>query len=102
MHPFISEDTSSYHRALVISDGSSIYLVDIRSLTAVTGTYPPSKIYTSAVGEINLLALDMVERKVIFATYADIYSMAIDMVNPSTQHIVSSQYNITGIVFHWE
>ena len=101
MYPSFSEDTSAYHRALVISDRSSVYLVDIRSVTAVIDTYPPNKIYTSFVGEIKFMALDMVDRKIIFATSADIYSVAIDMSNPSAEHIVSSQYAITGNAFTW-
>ena len=85
-----------YHRAIVVSDGSAIYLIDIRSLAGNRTAYPMKNIYTSTVGKIKFMALDMVDRNIIFATDDEIYSVKIDVSNASAQHIVSSPNTITG------
>lgn len=92
----IAEDTSNYHRALILSSRDSIYLADVRCLAASFTEYSHKHIYTSTVGQIKFLTVDMIERKVIFATNTDIYTMAVDMTQLVAQHIVTSQENITG------
>ena len=95
---FISEDTSKYHRALVLADSHSIYLADIRCLTAVFSTYQHTEIY-STNETIKFLTVDMMERKVIFAIGTEIYSLAVDSASPTAQHIVTSQHSVTGELY---
>ena len=90
-----SEDTSKYHRAIVLADSHSIYLADVRCLTAVFSTYQHTQIYSTSK-TIKFIAVDMVDRKIFFATDTDISYVVIDMDNPREEHVVTSQYDITG------
>ena len=89
------EDTSKYHRAIVLADSHSIYLADVRCLTAVFSTYQHTQIYSTSQ-TIMFIAVDMVDRKIFFATDTDISYVVIDMVSPREVHVVTSQYRITG------
>ena len=92
---FVTEDTSKYHRALVLADSHSIYLADVRCLTAVFSTYQHTQIYNTT-RTIKFLAADMVDRKIFYATDTEIWSLPVDMATPQEQLIVTSQYTITG------
>ena len=53
-------------------------------------------VYTSS-NPIKFLTADMAKRTLYFATYIDIYSLHIDMQNPSAEFVVSSKkLYITG------
>ena len=92
---FVTEDTSKYHRALVLADSHAIYLADVRCLTAVFSTYQHTQIYTTT-RTIKYLAVDMVDRKIFYATDTEIWSVVVDMETPQDQLIINSQNTITG------